>query len=251
NAMFYVGDTRQSNYENFDGGIEQKNPSNFIELTAASSIVEFMAYESNAGTVDDLAQPSKFFEYGITSDTGTLHLKHLRNDKNIKRFLCFHYYNIYVSNFMVLALKNDKLAWRNELKLENNYEKQRFYGDMASFTSRYYYRWLYELSADRHDRKFLPFDLSIIRNKIDLDKDISGAQLAKVIVDEKKLFTLVTAIPAKDSSNFFIKDRINYDEEFSKITKDLISNQYSNKERMISELLNQGISKIIDKRFSL
>lgn len=251
NAMFYVGDTRQSNYENFDGGLEQKNPSNFIELTAASSIVEFMDYDAQAGTTDDLVQSSKFFEYGITSDTGTLHLKHLRNDENIKRFLCFHHYNIYVSNFMALALKNDKLAWRNELKLANNYQKQGFYGDMATFTSRYYYRWLYELSADRHDRKFLPFDLSIIRNKTDLDKDTSGSQLVKLLVDEKKLFTLVTAIPAKDSSNFFFKDRIKYDEEFSKISKDLLANQYSNKERMVSEMLNLGISKIIDERFSL
>lgn len=251
NAMFFVGDTRLSNYENFDGGIEQKNPANFIELTAASSIVEFMDYDANAGTKDDLAQPSRFFEYGINMDVGTLHLKHLRNDENIKRFLCFHHYSIYVSNFMTPALKNNKLTWRNELKLANNYDKQRFYGDIASFANRYYYRWLYELSADRHDRKFLPFDLSIISNKTDLDKDISGSKAAKIVVDEKKLFTLVTAIPAKDSSTFFYKDRIKYDEEFSKISKDIVANQYSNKERMVSEMLNLGISKIIDERFSL
>ncbi len=251
NAMFYVGDTRQSNYENFDGGIEQKNPANFIELTAASSIVEFMDYEASSGTKEDLAQPCKFFEYGINRDVGILNLGHLKSDENIKRLLCFHHYNIYVSNFMEAALKNDKLAWRNELKLPAAYEKQRFYGEMASFTNRHYYRWLYELSADRHDRKFLPFDLSILTNKTDLDKDLDGTLKAKVVVDEKKLFTLVTGMPAKKSKILLLKDRIKYDEVFSKICKSLLETQFSNKERMVSAMLNRGIHQIIDDRFDL
>ncbi|NAS31986.1 hypothetical protein GTQ40_13450 [Flavobacteriaceae bacterium R38] len=250
NTMFYVGDTRQSNYENFDGGIEQKNPANFIELTAAAAVLEFLNYEPNAGTRDDLSQASRFFEYGISEDIGSLTLKHLKNDDFVKRFLNFHYYNVYVSNFMEAALKNDKLAWRNELKLPNNYEKQHFYKNLASFTNLHYYRWLYELSLDKHDRKFLPFDTSIISNKGELLKDIDGSLEAKIVVNEKKLFTLVTGIPANDKSIFMLKDRIKFDEIFSRIAKNIVDKQLNNKEAMVSTMLNLGIKEIIDKRFS-
>ena len=220
-------------------------------MTAATSVLEFMDYEGNAGTKHDLAQSSKFFEYGINGDVGTLDLNHLKNDGNIKRLLCFHHYNIYVSNFMEAALKNDKLAWRNELKLPSAYENQRFYMEMANFTKRYYYRWLYELSTERHDRKFNPFDLSIIANKADLDKDINGTEKAKIVVDENKLFTLVTGMPAKKSSFSLSKDRIKYDEVFSKMCKNLLETQFSSKERMVSAMLNKGIHQIIEERYNL
>ncbi|WP_299243788.1 hypothetical protein [uncultured Aquimarina sp.] len=250
NTMFYIGDTRQSNYENFDGGIEQKNPANFIELTAASSILEFLDYEPNAGTKEDLSQASRFFEYGVNQDSGNLHLTHLKQDDHIKQLLNFHYYNIYVSAFMEDALNNDKLAWKNELKLSNNYQKQPFFKQLASFTDHYYYRWLLELSLEKHDRKFLPFDLSIVTNKATLTKDISGIIPAEVTVDDKKLFTLVTGIPANNNSNFFKKDKIKYDEEFSRIAKDIAARPLGNKERTLSTLVNQGISNIINERFS-
>ncbi|MBG6131752.1 hypothetical protein IWQ47_003506 [Aquimarina sp. EL_43] len=251
NTMFYVGDTRQSNYENFDGGIEQKNPANFIELTAASSVLEFLEYEPNAGTKEDLSQTSRFFEYGVNQDSGMLHLKQLKGDEYIKQFIHFHYYNIYVSNYMKDALTNDKLAWKNELKLSNNYEKQPFFKNLESFTNHYYYRWLLELALEKHDRKFLPFDLSIISNKGSLIKDVSGTLPAEVTLDEKKLFTLVTGIHANNNSSFFKKDKIKYDEEFSKIAKSIAAQPLGNRERTLSTLLNQGISNIIDNRFSL
>lgn len=250
NTLFYVGDTRQSSYENFDGGIEQKNPANFIELTAASSILEFLEYEPNAGTKYDLSQASRFFEYGINQDSATLHLNHLKQDKHVKRFLNFHYYNVYVSAYMKNALTNDKLAWKNELKLSNNYHKQSFYKNLESFSNSYYYRWLLELSLEKHDRKFLPFDLSIVTNKESIVKDVSGTVPAEIALDDKKLFTLVTGVSANDTSNFFIKDKIKYDEEFSKIAKKIASKALGNKERTLSILINQGISNIIDQRFS-
>lgn len=250
NAMFYVGDTRQSNYENFDGGIEQKNPANFIELTAATSILEFLDYEPNAGSKQDLSQASKFFEYGLSEDAATIHLKHLDLNQNTKQLLGFHHFNIYVSNYLVDALKDDKLTWRNELKLPSDYHRQGYVKNLGEFTGRYYYRWLFELSQDKHDRKFLPFDVSIIANTRELAKDSDGSIPAKVRVDEKKLFTLVTGMPAIKSSNPLKRDRIKYDEVFSRIAKEISELQLANKEQMVSALIHKGIVKIIERRYS-
>lgn len=251
NAMYYVGDTRQSNYENFDGGIEQKNPSNFIELTAASAIFDFLDYDVNANTKDDLQVESKFFEFGINTDSGVVDLNHIKKDNLKKQLLHFHYYNVYVSNFMRKALTNEKLAWRNELKLSNNYHGQNFFKALEKFTTVHYYRWLIENALDQHDRKFLPFDNSIVINKEEMLKDISDTLPVKTIVDDKKLFTLVTGISAKNNSNFFKKDYIKYDEEFSKIAQRIVELQYGNTERMVHTLLNRGVRNIIADRYVL
>lgn len=251
NAMYYVGDTRQSSYENNDGGIEQKNPSNFIELTAASAVLDFLDYEKNAATKDDLQNTSKFFEFGIDTDTGVVDLNHIKKDDLKSQLLHFHYYNVYVSNFMTAALKNEKLAWRNELKLANNYHGQNFYKTLDKFTSVHYYRWLIELAMDQHDRKFLPFDVSIMINKEDISQDVSGTLPVNTIVADKKLFTLVTGIPASDDSNFFRKDYIKYDEVFSKLARGVMDLQYGNTERTLHTLLNQGIQNIIAERYVL
>ncbi len=251
NTMYYAGDTRQSNYENFEGGIEQKNPSNFIELTAASSILDFLDYDVNANTKEDLQISSKFFEYGITTDIGVVDLSHIKKDNLSEQLLHFHYYNVYVSNYMKDALTDEKLAWRNELKLSSNYHNQNFFKELEKFATVHYYRWLLEASLDQHDRKFLPFDNSIIVNREEILKDVSDMMPVKVAVDDKKLFTLVTGIPAKNSSNFFKKDYIKYDEEFSKIAQKILELHYGNTERNVHTLLNQGIKNIIAERYVL
>ena len=250
NALYYVGDTRQSSYENFDGGLEQKNPANFIELTAAKSVLEFLNFEPKAKTKDDLSQTSTFFEYGVEEDTNLLNLKHLKKDEYIKQFIKYHYYNLYVSSYMDEAFKNDKLAWRNELNLPSNYEKQPFIQNIKNFTNIYYYKWLLELGLERHNRKYLPFDLSIIQNQSELIKDIQGSMPAKIVVDEKKMFTVVNNIPANDSSSWLKKDKFKYDEIFSEGVKAILDKQLNSKERELNMMFNVGLEDIIERRFS-
>lgn len=250
NALYYVGDTRQSSYENFDGGLEQKNPANFVELTAAKSVVEFLDFEPKAKSKDDLSQVSTFFEFGIEEDSSNLNLKHLNQNGQIRQFIKFHYYNLYISNYLDEAFKNDKLAWRNELKLPTNYEKQPFIQNLKNFTMRYYYKWLLELGLERHNRKYIPFDLSIIQNQEELVKDIACSTPAQINMDEKKMFTLVNSIPANDSSSWIKKDKFRYDEVFSKDIKSILERQLNSKERELNVMFNQGLEDIIQRRFS-
>lgn len=250
NALYYIGDTRQSNYENFDGGLEQKNPSNFIELTAAKSVIDFLDFEPSAKSKDDLSQASTFFEYGIEDDSSNLNLKQLKQNEAIKQFVKYHYYNLYVSNYLEEAFKNDKLAWRNELKLPNNYEKQPFVQNIKSFTLLYYYKWLLELGLDRHNRKYIPFDLSIIQNREELIKDIACSVAAQINVDEKKMFTVVNNIPANDASSWLKKDKFKYDEVFSNEIKNILEKQLNSKERELNAMFNTGLEDIIQRRFS-
>lgn len=251
NALYFVGDTSHSNYENFDGGLDQKNPSNFIELVAASSVIDFLDYEPRAATKNELTDEQTYFEFGISNNSGNIAFNQLKNDDLKKKLLKFHYFNVYVSNFMDEALKNDKLAWRNELNLSNNYHNENFCKNLKDFSTRHYYRWLFENSLDNHNRKFYPFDLSIITNGGELLKDAHGKTPVKTSIDDKKLFTLVNGIAAKDASNMFKKDRIKFDEEFTRMAKSIVELQYGNTERATMALIYKGIEKIVNERFTL
>ena len=104
---------------------------------------------------------------------------------------------------------------------------------------------------NQHDRKFLPFDISIISNKQEVLKNIANNNPVRIKVDDKKLFTLVTGMPASENSSWFRKDAIKYDEEFSKLTKSVLALQYGNTERNVHTLLNKGIKNIVEERFVL
>src|SRR5690606_12154212 len=190
NALYFVGDTSQSNYDNFDGGFDQKNPSNFIELVAASSVIDFLDYEPYVSKKNELSDEQSYFEFGLKQNSGTVTLNQLKTDDLKKKLLKFHYFNVYVSNYMDNALKDDKLAWRNELGLSSSYHNEHFAKHLKTFSTMYYYRWLFENSLDKHNRKFTPFDLSIIINSEDLIKDPHGKVPVKISVSEEKLFTL-------------------------------------------------------------
>ena len=41
-VMYYIGDDKTANYENYEGGEEQKNNAHFIEMLAATSVYHFM-----------------------------------------------------------------------------------------------------------------------------------------------------------------------------------------------------------------
>jgi len=250
NSLFYVGDTRHSNYDNCDGGTEQKNPANFIELTAAMSILEFLDYEPAATTKNDLNQPTRFFEYGIESDAATLTLEHLKSNSYLKKLLNFHYFNTYVTNFMESSLQSRTMAWRRELKIPSNFEKQPYFKDLKSFSRQCYYRWLIELNSDNHNRKFLPFNLSYITNANELKKDTEGTLPAQVRINKKDLHTLVTGVPATKQKALF-KNPMSFDETFSNLAKSIKKEQLGSTERSVGKMLSNGIETIINQHFTL
>ena len=45
NAQFFIGDSNKSLYENVEGGMKQRNPSNFIEFASGLAIIHFLNYE--------------------------------------------------------------------------------------------------------------------------------------------------------------------------------------------------------------
>lgn len=47
NVLYYIGDERTKQYENEEGGTEQRNNAHIVELAAAMSIVDFASIQND------------------------------------------------------------------------------------------------------------------------------------------------------------------------------------------------------------
>lgn len=249
NAMFFIGDTRKSNFPNNPGGKEQRNPANFIEFVSALSILKFLNYEKHAQTRKDLPTDLKFFEFGIETDEANLNLTHLGKTRNelIKQMIKFKYFSVYVTNFLDDAMADKHMAWKKRLKVPENFATSEIIKLLKEFCSSYYYQWLFQLKNDYHGRKFIPFNLQIENEEqVRMDEN----QSVKLNVNDKALFQLVNGISAKNNSNFLTKDKIDLDETFNVIVSN-INNQESlqNFEIKFISLFNEGIEELYNTRF--
>ena len=66
NVLYYIADTVSKQYNNVEGGTEQKNEAHFVELAAALSIIDFMAMPDDSVSTQN-GQPDNtiYKEYGI------------------------------------------------------------------------------------------------------------------------------------------------------------------------------------------
>tara|TARA_B100001245_G_C22894405_1_gene431535 strand:+ start:6660 stop:8180 length:1521 start_codon:yes stop_codon:yes gene_type:complete len=246
NALFYTGDYRRSQYENFDGGENQKNEANFIEFASALSILEFIQHENEAKEASELSSPIKYFEFGISEDTTEINLTHLgkTSDNLLEQFIKFKYLSLYITNYLNDALDDSRLTWRKELQVPANFKSNQLVKDLREFCGKYYYRWLYQLGSDRHGRKFVPFNMnvsgSVGNNGTPIELNLS----------RESLFNVVNGIPALDNSNFFRKDAIDFDKTFTQKVDDITQNkELQSFEMKLIALLQEGSNAIYSERF--
>ncbi len=247
NALYYIGDTQKSNYENIEGGTEQKNPNNFVEFVSALAILDFLNYESSSKTINDLGKPTRYFEFGIGDDVDTLNFTHLPGREDITRpLIAFKYFSVYVSKWLRKALEDKKLVWRRGLNIPNNYWDSSFIKALRSFCGIHFYKWLYNLNHKSHSRKFVPFNLRILNPE---DAENGYDKELNVDIDEAGLFTMVNGIPAKQDSSFLKKDKIKFDDIFTDYVDEINSRSLSSTELNFLSLMCEGISHIYSERY--
>jgi len=249
NALFFTGDSRRSNYENNDGGEQQRNPANFIEFISALSVLKFLKYEKGAKSREELSAPLKFFEFGISEDTAEVNLTHLgtKKDEIVKQLIKFQYLSVYVTNYMKEALQDKHMAWTNVLKVPSNFASQDITKSLSQFVSCFYYQWVSQMKKEHHGRKFVPFNLKIA-NDVDVAKDHN--QSVYLNIESNDLFQLANSIPALNKSNFFKKDKIDFDEKLNSIVDDISKDEsLQNFEIRLIALLCKGVDEIYKERF--
>ncbi len=248
NCLYYIGDTQKSNYENFQGGSHQKNPSNVIEMAAAKAVIDFLDYEPQAKTIDDLSRFSKYFEFGIDTDTQQLNLNHLKEEKGFfaKNLIMFMYLSIYITKYFEAALNDKSLAWKNDLNIPASFYKNDFSIALRTFVGNYYYNWLIDLEYEKHGRKFTPFINYFDRSR---NYNDDNNDLVNINIIPERLFTLVNEKPARRVDKMFHKDSIKFDQIFTDVVSSTISKNLSSNELRLMDVLKSGIEQIYNSRY--
>lgn len=233
NVLYYIGDERNKQYENKEGGQLQKNNAHIIEFASALSIVDFASITANDSSMicekdanGRVYAPSpRFKEFGLDNDTPRVVFTDL--SRKTSDIVCvpmtqFVLTSKYVKNHLRKVLS---LPWAKDNDFNETFLKSSFVTDLDKITSSYL-DWLEEM--DDNDRGFKPFKLdisggqlfSIVENiKPDKIKSLkaflkSGYDLFDAFLDEKH-----TSLPKSSKEQKFI-------ELFYIVTKELVSEKY-------------------------
>lgn len=153
-ALYYVGDEAKAEYDNHDGGSEQRNKAHVVELISALAILNF------AATPDEsLEKGTLHYEYGLDSDApagGPIIFRNLgtRTKELIQKPMTqFMLMGKYLENVCEHEYRHQ--PWAIDNKLDRNFFTGQFYADVCS-VHQYYVEWLREMGNNK--RAFKPFD---------------------------------------------------------------------------------------------
>ncbi len=249
NALYYIGDTQKSTYENIDGGEKQKNPSNFIELAAALSVVDYMNYERQANDVNDLSKFTRYFEFGIDKDLETFNFRNLISEHKYfqNQLSSFAFFSVYISNFLKNSFYNSNLAWRNELKINTNFLQSDFISALTMFCNKHYYNYLIELAFNKHGRRFVPIRLKFKNVNYDTVDEFEKPVTPELTPEA--LFEIINEIPARKSNSIFKKDLIKFDQIASSLAVNSQESMNGSSELRFIDLFSRTVNQIIKERF--
>lgn len=181
NAMYYIGDnSRQNQYDNNEGSVDQKNKAHLIEMLAALSVVDYMGIPNGQLITDKNgnAEDPIYKEYGLVGgDLDILNFNHLGNETRkrvVKNLIQYAYCIQFWDNYMDL---NEKDSWTKDF--DSRFLDADFYSRYLMRFNRLFKDWLKEMSLNQRT-----FDA------------------LRIGVDNDKLHTLVNGIEQKKTSMF-------------------------------------------------
>jgi hypothetical protein len=157
NALYYIGDQPNNDYENNEGASTQKNDAHFLELAGALAIVDFARTDSfllqNANGV---AQNPNYKEFGIKNNVNEIIFSDLGENTQtiIKRNLTqYQLFNLYLKDQLKEATDQN---WAKSIELDT-FLTSSFYSSHLKTFNNYFAEWLKELESNKIS--FKPFDL--------------------------------------------------------------------------------------------
>lgn len=234
NILYYIGDERTKQYENEEGGIEQRNNAHIVELAAAMSIIDFASIQNDDPILtceeDDnvkiYAPNPEFKEFGIENDVQEVLFSDLAQDS--RNILCgpmtqFVLFSKYINEHLQGASSQ---PWVRDNKFDNAFLKSSFANNIKKHIKSYI-EWLTEMSDN--DRAFKPYKLTV-----------SGSDLYSIVDGVKP--SSIKALWAFNKSGFDLFDAA-LNSEHTSLSKNLTS------EQRFMELFYKVTKKLVDKKY--
>lgn len=236
NLLYYVGDVRSMQYENNEGGPEQRNNAHFVELAAALSIVDFVSIPDDDAClvceqdeVDNhkvFAPNARFREFGIENDAREILFGNLSSvtrgilSAPMTRLVLFSRY------LRERLSKSLSCTWAVDNNIDDAFLKTAFVTDIRKFADSYI-EWLNEMA--NNDRGFKPYNL---------DTDKSG------------LFSLVNGVTPASIKALWAFGKSGYDLFDAAMNREYISmpKNYTREQKFV-ELFYLVTKKLVDNKY--
>ena len=226
NVMYYLADSLIEQYNNCEGGPEQKNKAHFIEVAAALAIVDFMSIPDNlVQTVNSQPQGTIYKEFGLLSDNPQKivfnDLSAQTNSQIRKPLTQFAFF----AKYLIEQIESSKKQpWAVDLMFDDNFLQSDFFQNLKRYVVDARER-LTEMS--NNTRGFSPFRFDI---------------------ESRNLFSMVQGVePAKVvsmNSNYALYDTI-LNKEAKKVSMDLCP-----QERFV-ELFYRATARLVESKLRM
>lgn len=159
NVLYYLADSLIKQYNNVEGGQEQRNNAHFIELAAALAIIDFMSIpDVQVQTMNGQPMGTTYKEYGLANDAQSIIFDDLSEQTRsiIRRPLTrFAFFAKYVQE---QAEKSKCQPWAVDLHFDDNFFHSDFYRDLKKYVG-YLREWYSEM--ENNNRGFAPFQFNV------------------------------------------------------------------------------------------
>lgn len=234
NVMYYIADDRTKQYDNKEGGTEQKNNAHIIEMASALSIVDFASIPDDDAVLacesDDnskiYAPNSIFKEFGIEHDVKEVLFGNLT--QTTRDILCTSLTQfILLSKYVDEHLRKASIQpWAIDIGFDDAYLKSSFSANLKK-AIKSYIEWFREMADN--DRAFKPFVLDVAdSNLYSIVSGIKPAPIKALWAFNKSGYVLYDAALNERHKNLSkgLKPDQKFMELFYNVTKELVEKKY-------------------------
>lgn len=196
NALYYIGDSVTAEYDNKEGGTDQRNDTHFVELASALAIIDFANIDAGyIQTANGRAISPVYKEFGVANDIERLTFTDLFTEtlNAIRSNLTeYFYFNLFLKEKIQYELSHPYAsAYSN--KIDKNFIDQTFYKIVIDFNKSFRI-WLGELY--RNKVSFAPFNIEVETN--------TNQEITDIKINTSSIFSLVNNVSEKKDWKHFV-----------------------------------------------
>lgn len=216
NCFYHLWDRPLKQYDNQEGGEEQKNNAHIVEMLGATAVIDFINKPDSAFKSKD---KTEYFDFGIKKEDQTIDIRHFFDSTRNQIMYPLSIFTYAMKIYLDYLPKMSGQAFYKKLNLAHNLSSDPFYQNLTSFFNTHYKSWLKEMMDN--ERKFQPFNVDLDLNSLVREKQI----------EVKKILGVTTNAGISDT--FLIEKLGKIEDELNKSIPD------SEKEKRLLKLLNK------------
>lgn len=176
NCFYQLWDSPLKQYENKEGGEDQKNNAHLLELLGATSIIDFVNRPDDSFKSRD---KTEYYDFGIKREDQVIDVRHFfdRTRKNIMEPLTLFTYAKKLYLEVIPRLNNE--SFYKELDLDTKMKNEVFFQHLTAFFRDHYKAWLKEMMDN--ERKFQPFNIDHDLNAMVREKPIEVVKIMGIV----------------------------------------------------------------------